>query len=609
MTLNAAQQAVVDSKAALRVVLAGPGSGKTRTLVESVMAVTKANIKGGPNVIRIAVMTFTNAGAGEFRERLNPAHSLSGLQPYQSQTIEGMLGVKLAYCGTLHGYCFRLIQRFGNFLGYIPGKVAILPDKERIPRLLASRDKLGKKISEKALVEKSGGQQFDIELVWREYEFLLKRNNLVDFDGILLQGLALLQMTPVRHQVQLDYLFVDEYQDSALIDQKIYEAIPALNRMYVGDSDQSIFAFRGANPMGFVHLAKSVFDNSLTDAEGFKLELNYRSDTLICLAANQLIGHNRERVEKCIQPVSPLQGCIEVYSLEDAGQELAYLGATISGRNLGSKKLSESESIAVLYRMKREVKQCRDYLKAMGLAVQEPKYEQRPADWERALLLLGLCLTPSNQILAERYLKIDYSAAEVNEWILVAQSTGTDLSARVWNKIGGTVYHLPGDDVRRFDPTMLAKAGVSEGTVRMIKERAELLAPDADLSDLLHDLHSPEPKNEEPEKASNEAGIYVGTMHSAKGREWDVVFLPAFEQGIIPSSRNCGVCRPCKIRLEVGSAEVGPCENVEEERRLAFVAVTRARHELYISHCAHRRGPWGPVGTGQPSQFIEEMGL
>lgn len=573
MTLNPQQQAAVESRAALKVVIAGPGSGKTRTLVEAM-----AKSKG-----RVAVMTFTNAGANELRSRWLKYENCD---------------MKLVHCGTLHSYCFKLIQRFGGFLGYIPGKVGILPDAERIPRLLACRDKLGVNMSQKALLDRlhtTGSEWTKQQLVWREYEFLLKRNNLVDYDGILRVALDLLSQPERRAQVKLDYLFVDEYQDSALIDQQIYGAIFASNFMIVGDPDQSIFAFRGAYPAGMVALATGLASHQ---PELHKLELNYRSDSDICDAANDLIACNKERVEKVIRPTSGQRGCVEVNGFEDVGQELVYLAGRISGRNLGSATLGESESIAVLYRMNHDVKQCRDYLAAMGIPVQVPKFEQRPADWERAMLLIGLAIAPT-EILIERLLKLYLGAAEVERMKLVSTANGGQFIDCAKLKIP-TDWFLAERRIR--DAYLyLSMNGVSEATIRLIQERVQLLPENADLSDLLHDLHTAE----EP-KASNEAeGVYVGTIHSAKGREWDVVFLPAFEQGILPhcKTREFYQHGPGASQLDKEPPEL------EEERRLAFVAVTRARHELYISHCAHRRGPWGPVGLGQPSQFIKEMGL
>lgn len=316
-----------------------------------------------------------------------------------------------------------------------------------------------------------------------------------------------------------------------------------------------------------------------------KLELNYRSDMRICAVANLLIRHNKERVDKDCVPVSTEMGRISLANWEDAGQELAWIAGY---------QREEGRSIAVLYRMNYDVKVCRDYLRAMCIPIQEQKYEQRPPDWERALLVLGLLQSPENEILVERFLRLDRNDDSVQRWLLEARAKGLPL-------LGSTVQFgdcfTMGDVLR-----LLAQNTVSEGTVRLIQQRAELLAPDADLSDLIHALHEPE----EPGIASNDAGVYVGTMHSAKGREWDVVFLPAFEQGIIPSIRaTATTVDPYSIAEQSRRDSTA----LEEERRLAFVAVTRARHELYISHCTHRRGPYGPVGMGQPSQFIKEMGL
>lgn len=566
MTLNPAQQAAVTSTAALKIVIAGPGSGKTRTMVSAVkMAALRMEFECKR---RIAVMTFTNAGANEFRQRLGDTD--------------------LVYCGTLHGYCFKLIQRFGGFLGYIPGKVGILPDAERIPRLLACRDKLGSKVSQKKLLDVSRKNCSSEEtLIWQEYEFLLKRNNLVDYDVILSEAVELMAMSEVKCQIKLDYLFVDEYQDSAAIDQVIYDGIPATNKMYVGDPDQSIFAFRGAYSAGLTNMALA----PKKGVEVHKLELNYRSDMDICTVANQLIMHNRERVEKLVVPVSTDIGSVSVFAHEDVGQELAWLMPFVSAAH------SHRRTVAVLYRMNHDVKMCRDYLVAMGIPVQAPKFEQRPADWERAKLILALCQSPDNEILAERLLNLDHTRAVIDRWILEARASGRTLLQMglypVWALSENWIY--PNGLWQ-----ILAQHGrVSESTINLIKERMSMLAPDAELSDLLHDLHS----NEDTKEAATE-GVYVGTIHSAKGREWDVVFLPAFEQGILPHVSK----RDDPNDRWKGISAVEAME-LEEERRLAFVAVTRARHELYISHCAYRKGPWGPVGLGQPSQFIKEMGL
>lgn len=538
--------------AALRVVIAGPGSGKTFTLTECVKWHIATDI--------IAVMTFTNGTAYEHRKRL------------------GELAQRLAFIGTTHSYCFKLIQRFGHLIGYKSGQVAILPDGERIPRLLAVRDKLGITISQQKLLaplsdlDEAGPLMKDVQnrrLIFHEYEFLLKRNNLVDFDGMLRDGAKLLFLEEVREQIKLDWLFVDERQDSSREDQLIYDLIPAAHKFYVGDADQCIYVFRGADPEGLVGLTK------IDGAEVIKLEYNYRSDITICVAANNLIGHNKMRVDKKILPVSRESGVVAVFSFEDTWQELFRIDNEIRNR------LPANYSVAVLCRLNYEVDRCYKFFIGQGLPVKRQRWVEHPPDWGRALLLLSLCASPDNEILTERYLKLDNPSAMVDQWLLESRAGGTEFGFRIRRVLEPSLHKAP-----RF----LAENGVGEITINAIKQRAELLPPDATLSDLLQDLYA----HEDMQREETDEGIHVGTMHSAKGREWDVVFLPAFEEGVIPNNR---------------SMVLGVSDNDEEERRLAFVAVTRAKHELYISWSAKRQFQWGGVQDMQPSRFIGEMGL
>jgi superfamily I DNA/RNA helicase len=553
--------------ASLRVVIAGPGSGKTFTLVEAVKANAPMNV--------VAVMTFTNGAAHELLKRFGGE-------------------VDLAYIGTTHGYCFKLIQRYGDRIGYRSGEVVLMPDAERIPRLLAVRDKLGLKISQEKLL--NAKRSFDPAiahaqiLIGDEYRSMLKQSNLVDFDSILSEGVALLQLDEVRAAVKLNFLFVDERQDSNAVEQMIYNLIPADHKFFVGDPDQSIFEFRGADPWGLVELTQ------VEGAEVIKLEKNYRSDVAICRAANKLICHNQRRVHKLTDSISKDKGNVAVRRFDNVYEELEFVAGEIR-RVLTYRK---NPTIAVLFRLNWEVKRAYAYLMNAGLPVTAPQLrQQRPPDWERAVLLLSLAVSPDNEILAERYLKMDYKPHEVDRWVLEARATGTPIAERVakgWVS-GGPGQMTRGDAYRGDWFRLLAANRVSEGTIELIKQRASLLPPDANMADLIRDLYSHDDLRE-PDK---EDGIYIGTMHSSKGREFDVVFLPAFEQGIIPNIRGAAA--------SVIQGEPSSDMKLEEERRLAFVALTRARHIVYISHCRNRKPQWGPEVPMQPSMFIAEMGL
>jgi DNA helicase-2/ATP-dependent DNA helicase PcrA len=532
----------------VKVIIAGPGSGKTFTLVESVKANAPMNV--------VAVMTFTNGAAHELLKRFDGE-------------------VDLAYIGTTHGYCFKLIQRYGDRIGYRSGEVVLMPEAERIPRILAVRDRLGIKISQEKLFDPK--LSFDPAvaraqlLIMAEYRSLLKQSNLVDFDSILSEGVALLQIDEVRAAVKLNFLFVDERQDSNGVEHQVFCLIPADHKFFVGDPDQSIYEWRGADPWGLVELTV------VEGAQVVKLEWNYRSDRAICHAASMLIAHNERRVHKLVKPVSKEKGGVVVRAFENIYDELEF----VAGQVRKVLTVREDPSIAVLFRLNWDVKRSFAYLMNAGLPVTAPQLlQQRPHDWERAILLLSLTVSPENEILAERYLKLDHDSKQVERWML---------ERRAGNLEHGIEKYIRG--MGQSWARLLFQNGVSEGTVDLIRRRSELLPSDANLADLIRDLYS----HDDLREPVKEDGIYIGTMHSAKGREWDVVFLPAFEQGIIPkwNGTECATSDP----------------ELEQERRLAFVALTRARRIVYVSHCANRKGQWGAEVPMQPSMFIKEMGL
>lgn len=607
MNPNPQQLRAIESGANELFVVAGPGSGKTFVLDATV----RRRIADGIDPKRIAVLTFTNGGAKEFSNRL--------------------AGVKLGYIGTLHSFCFRLIRQFGTLIGYVSGSVSILPAEDKEPRLLEVAKDLGCKLSKTKLLAR---ELPEAQLVWREYEFRLKANNLADYDIILRDGLVLLALEQVRAKLQLDELFVDEVQDSAAIDWAIYDMFPAKRKFFVGDGDQSIFAFRGARPDLLVsrvnNLSGSVESdhagsmdervrNKLPDAvrathsvdestmnsgssappaqntlpapdrnqssphaaangagDSFiTLEQNYRSDIAICRAATALIAHNTDRVPKAVVPVSQEEGNINVGCYETAMEEMGTVA--IKAQRCFS-PLSRDYSAAILYRTNYHADQMRLFAKGMGITVAQSVRPDMPVDWKKALLLLSMCVSPDNDTLAEKYLVVccGLSVSEVRQRKLNAQANTYSLSSVLKRKEWPT-------ELEQL-PQLFGEHSISHASVNLIRERARLLQPDAGIADLLHDLYS----HDTQEEAADDTGLFIGTYHSAKGREFDVVFCPSFEEGIMPSPRG----------------------ELEEERRLAFVAITRARYQLYLSYCQQRRERWGnETVRPEPSRFLKEMGL
>lgn len=545
MTLDAQQLEAVNSQSSFIVVAACAGSGKTTTLIERIIRLVRVVMVDPQKII---VLTFTNAAAHELVVRLK------------------LCGITLGYVGTLHGWCGRLIRRFGRLIGYRSGHIAILPEAERVPFLKQIMLKNGKRMTMGDLLAR---EHPDAELVWKEYYFELRKNNLVDWEGELRDAAALLKIPGVLEEMKLHTLCVDEYHDSAALDQLIYDRIPAANKFVVGDGDQCVYAFRGAWPEGFVDLC------SRKNVHLVKLENNYRSDTAICEAANRLIFNNTVRVPKMIVPVSKMAGSVLALGFEDPFQELAFVA--------NEYRKHGNASMAVLARYNFDVTRAWQFCAAQGLPVQKLTAPMMPADWKLTVLLLSLCVSPDNDIIAEQYLRAINTPAVQGAKALAA-SLGkklTDYLNLVLNDVTFATF-----------PQFLAHRGISQESIALVQQRMAVLSnEEPTLADLLGDLYA----HDEGQRASkgNDSGIYFGTLHSAKGREWDMVFLTAFEEGIIPTEREKDTDKATRA--------------LEEERRLAFVGLTRARHHVYITHSTARAGEWSTSTSQRPSRFIEEM--
>lgn len=543
MTLNSSQLKAVELDAPLIVVPSGPGSGKTRVGVMRGRRLARAKHK-------VVVLTYTNSAANEYRRRILDCGTTGVHQVCENLTVD--------FCGTLHSYCFKVVRQFGYKIGYAHGNVGILPESDQEDLLREVRRRLGFEALSLPFILNHKFDEPRAQQVWKEYLFLLKRNNLVDYDRILLDAFLLLADQEVRHELRIDDLIVDEAQDSAAIDWSIYHAIPASSRFYIGDIDQAIFEFRGAYPKGFLEEAKG--------AEIIKLEDNYRCAAAICRAANALIRHNENRFDKDTIAVTSDEGEVTVTVRDDPWSELNWMADKMI-------KLRTGTSMAVLCRTNHEVQRTFDYLRSNTSLPIHAGYEfqRTPPDWHRALLLIGLEASPYNEILAERFLRLDHDSSLVDRWKIEGQARGEYLTDRIKGAPPTNNMH----ELLEY----LALHGVGQETIYAIKARMALMAEDSSILDLLQDLNA----NQRTESAPTGA-VYVGTIHSAKGREFDVVFLPAFE-------------------------ELGCETNPEEERRLAFVALTRARRAVHISWSKQRKPKWGETIEPEPSRFIAEMNL
>jgi DNA helicase II / ATP-dependent DNA helicase PcrA len=559
--LNDEQLAAIGCMEPLVVVPAGPGSGKSRTLVARV----KLRLAQGVEPAHIIILTFTNSGAHVFAERLHP--------------------IKVGFMGTVHGFCMRLIQWRGYLIGYRPGGVSIVTEEAKKAMLVAIREKLGRKISDKAMM---ANETPEANLIWAEYRHSLKRANMVDYDQILVDGLELLRMEQVTKEMTIAELDVDETQDSGETDWNIYWAIPAATRFIVGDPDQSIYVFRGGQPELFTKVAQ----NKLL-AVTFPLTKNYRSDIAICEAATRLIRHNQNRIDKPVIPVSSSLGFIRARRYRHEGEEIYGVWGEVC-KVMEEWNAQRSvvhggtwDDIAILTRTNALVEKYRETMRGLGMPVKRTTGIRLPADWQFALTCIGLLIDPQNDFHAEALMRARGDTAGTIQATKVAalrQSRSLAAVAGITAKLAEAPAGLMGG------LQTIALLGVSQESVSLIRQRIDVLPNEnATLADLLTDLWRHDTWNQDDPAP----GVTVTTIHSAKGREWDVVFVVGMEETLFPHY----------------SPKMDPGEDmIEEERRLAFVAVTRAKHQLVLSW-AEKRVVWYQETEREPSRFLKEMGL
>jgi DNA helicase-2/ATP-dependent DNA helicase PcrA len=555
--------------------VAGPGSGKTTVLVERIKRLIAEGWKPG----RMVVITFTNAAAREIEKRLGRSD--------------------LHYAGTLHGYMLRLLRDHGREIR-MGSRVAVMNEDESDDLLLGCIEELkAKHVTPRELrelravtdpepmlfPEKGAKPLTGPALVLSHYFRKCIEAAVVDFDTILKFGAMILRrvvgpnfknVPGVEITNFVTHLFWDEVQDSGGDDWEIMRLLSADNFFIVGDPDQSIYGFRGARPDLFLRELRG----GRRGWHVIKLEENFRCLPEICGAANALIGNNRDRVPKDCVPVNYTEeGSVERWlALENDAQEgMAMVQALRKAPNLSE--------CAVLVRNHALRERVVKNLQAYSIPVVTKESHGKPLDWQKARSLLSLMTNPENDLLFFRMLVQRYGEASAKATQLDALRRGMTLNRFQMHR---SEDHFP-ERVELPDvPALLARHGVGPESVERISKAISELPAGATLSELAYALGDEELHKKE---VGESAGVTVTTMHAAKGREWDTVILPGFEEGICPSGAKSA--------------------DLEEERRLAFVAFTRARRLLIVSNVGQRVPLFGSrvPKDAEPSRFISEAGL
>lgn len=559
MNLTQEQTEAIESTAPSILLAACPGSGKTTVIVERV----KHLIASGVPPERICLVTFTNAGANEMKKRL------------------GDLARRLFSVSTLHSLCLRLLQRHGALVG-LPSRVSVLDADAAAALLEETRERLrvtcsGITLENAVIAARVMGVKNPTpsETVGLEFMRVQRETGELDYDNILLYGQYLIE----EHRdavVTWDHTICDEAQDNSIGDWDILTAIKCDNFFACGDVDQSLFAFRGACPQRFVDRSKRM------DTTLLKLSVNHRSGHEIVAASQRLITKNANRIPNPTRARDDApESSIEVKEHETAGNELSWIANRILAR------VGTVESVAVLFRNNKDAAQARAHFTALGIkcASKPVAAQDQNPDSAAGRAALAFLASPDSERAACRLLNAQGfdSKHAVKERMKQMKTVASGFNQDLDN--------LDGEwDIASFEQFLQRLVCLrTDAPRRWLYDVACGCDDTFTLADLVAAAQEVDPDNAE----TVTDGVHVGTVHSFKGREADVVFLAGAEAEFFEGNRDA---------------------DTEAERRLFFVGVTRARHQLVISHCRTRTvqyNPKMPVVTvaRTPSRFIQETML
>ena len=626
--LNPEQKQAVTTTEGPLLVLSGAGTGKTKVLTAR-LAYILANMKANP--WNCLVVTFTNRAA---REMQNRARNLIG-------NIADSV-----WMGTFHGIAVKILRRHAELVG-LKSNFTILgeDDQRRLIKQLLEADGIDDKkyppqsILDKIQLWKDKGLTADkiddsfranvVTEVYKKYQARLLELNCVDFGDLLLYTLNILMSDAGvldDYQTRFKYIMVDEYQDTNVTQYLFLRLIcqKYRNLCCVGDDDQSIYSWRGAEIENILR-----FEKDFPDAKVIRLERNYRSTANILTAASALIRHNRDRLGKTLKVAenSPAargdNSKIKVVSTYSGSEEAAYVADEIENLHRNGTGYSQ---MAVLVRTAAQTREFEEKFIAEAIPYQViggPKFYER-AEIRDALAYLRVVLQPADDLALERIInkpargigaktieKFE-NEARVNhismfmaiEKMLKEGALSGKVKTNVSELINNfyqwrqTMNAVSPDDLAAqvledsgyMEMLKMDKSAEAEGRIENLKELINVMSDTEQyptLSDFMEhvSLVMDNDNNIDTDK------VMLITLHSAKGLEFDAVFLPGWEEGLFPHQRA----------LDEGGGSA-----LEEERRLAYVAMTRAKQKLYILTALNRR-IYGQWQNNLPSRFINEL--
>ena len=635
--LNTVQREAVTCTEGASLIVAGAGSGKTRVLTYRIAYLLQQGVPAS----RIMALTFTNKAAREMKERI--------------QRLVDANDARYLMMGTFHHVCTKLLRPNADKLGFTRDfTIYDTTDSKSVIKAICKERGLDEKIYKPGAVQsrismlKNSGispaqyganqqllredrevRMYELATVYEQYQVRLRAANAMDFDDLLINTLVLMRTFPeVRTQIQeqFQYILVDEYQDTNYIQFLLVKQLaePQNNICVVGDDAQSIYSFRGADIRNILN-----FRQQYPDAQLFKLERNYRSTQTIVNAANSLIHKNIHQIEKT------------VYSEKEAGQPL-HLQPYMDDRtealgvatSIQKQKHKGYDSFAVLYRTNAQSRVIENELRKLNIPYRiygGTSFYQRK-EIKDVLSYLRLAVNPrDNEALLRIYAfpgrgigettmkKVSLNAIEHHRSYLDVmrrpEDTGLDVNAGTIKKLRTFAQYIDGlseqsetMDAYAFTEMVLRTSGVTtalaldrsqEGIDRaqnvqellnaireFVEQRVNEGIDYTPITDFLSEVSLQTDQDENLTDTSER--VTLMTVHAAKGLEFPVVFIVGLEENLFPSQ-----------------FAVKPSE-VEEERRLLYVAITRAMEQCYLSF-ARQRFRNGTFNFASPSRFLNDI--
>jgi ATP-dependent DNA helicase UvrD/PcrA len=622
--LNPEQRAAVETLEGPVLVLAGAGTGKTRVLISRVAHILKV---GRARPSEILAVTFTNKAAHEMKERIG---AMLG------EAVEGM-----PWLGTFHAIGVKILRRHAELVG-LKSDFTILDTDDQIrllKQLLEAADIDEKRWPARVLAtlidswknrglfpaqvpagEATSFADGEAGRLYAAYQARLKVLNAADFGDLLLEGIRLFcEQSSVlrRYQEGFKYLLVDEYQDTNVAQYLWLRLLGqgSKNICCVGDDDQSIYGWRGAEVDNILR-----FEKDFPGARIIRLERNYRSTGHILAAASHLVAHNTDRLGKTLRTEGDCGDKVAVTGAWDSEEEARAIGATIEALQGDGHRLSE---MAILVRASFQMREFEDRFVTLGLpyrVIGGPRFYER-AEIRDALAYLRCLVSPRDDLAFERIINVPKRGlgettlqlihgharaqhmplmeaariiAETEELRAKPRTSLRELLAAFdrWRAQRDALPHAELAEI------VLDESGYTEmwqkdrsidaaGRLENLKELVRSLEEFETLQGFLEHVSLVT----EGEGNAQTDAVLIMTLHSAKGLEFDTVFLPGWEEGLFPHQRALD---------EQGRA------GLEEERRLAHVGLTRARRRVNLYFATNRRihGLWQST---VPSRFLDEL--